>query len=320
MRPGPPEDEETRPRRCRTERDMRTKNRRFDFLLEAITASILALGALSTGTLHAAPSARTRAVSDAPSIPKLETAKAQLEHAASLKKAMRGLEGEARDRARSEAVAAYRSVREYFGGDANASAEAAYRAGELLRSADDTAGALAEFTIARDRGAGTDFRVRAMLEIGHLERRAKRMQQAIAAYETVVADETASARQKDEASLWVGRVYADLERLADARRVWQRVADKGDDPLDRIRAYDLMTSALVDAGDLEGAAGTLERCREALAEVAQEESKLGERVRSALSAMRCVDELARAVEKRKRASDTAETKGERGSKTNKRTN
>lgn len=299
---------------------MRPNQRRFDFLYATIAASILGLGVFSAATVHAEPVARATVLGDATSTPKLDTAKAQLEHAASLKKALRGLEGEARDQARKEAIAAYRSVREYFGGDANASAEAAFRAGELLRSADDSTGALAEFTIARDRGAGTDFRVRAMLEIGHLERRAKRLQQAIAAYEAVVADDTATARQKDDASLWVGRVYSDLERPADARRVWQRVAEKGDDPLDRVRAYDFMVSALVDANDLEGAAGTLARCREALADVAQEESKLGERVRSALAAMRSIDELARAVEKRKHASDSSETKGDRGSKPNKRTN
>lgn len=319
---------------------MRPNQRRFGFTQKTLALSIpfLSLCFLAPGTAHATPGSpgcslpepcgsvfegravevRAPEAGEATSTPKLDTAKAQLDRAASLKKALRGTEGEARDQARKEAIAAYRAVREYFGGDANACAEAAFRAGELLRSADDAAGAMAEFTIARDRGAGTDFRVRAMLEIAHLERRAKRMQPAIAAYEAVVADETASARQKDEASLWAGRVYADLERAADARRVWQRVADKGDDPLDRIRAYDLMTSALIDTGDLEGAAGTIERCREALAEVAQEESKLGERVRSALSAMHSVDELARAIEKRKHASDSPETKSERGTKSTKR--
>ena len=67
----------------------------------------------------------------------------------------------------------------------------------------------------------------------------------------------------------------------------------------------------------EGAAGVLERCRESLSEVASEESKLGERVRSALASMRCIDELTRAIEKRRTASDGAD-KNKEGSKTGKR--
>jgi hypothetical protein len=244
------------------------------------------------------------------STPKLESAEAQLKHAATLKQALRGTEGEARDAARKAAVSAYRSVREFFGSDAAACAEAAFRAGELLRSANDVPGAMAEFAIARDRGTGTSFRVRAVLEIAHLERRAKHSQEALAAYEMVIAEESASPRQRDEASLWAGRVFIDLTRPADARRVWQRVADAGDDPLDRVRAWDYLASALVDQGDLEGAAGTIERCREALSELSQEESKLGERVRSALSGMRSVDELSAAIAKRKAAPEKSDAKSD----------
>jgi len=255
--------------------------------------------------------------SDAAKVQKLETAKAQFEHATALKKALRGLEGEARDTARAEAVAAYRAVRAYFEGESALCSEAAFRAGELLRTADDLPGALAEFAIARDRGTGTDFRVRAMIEIGNVERRANHPQPALSAYEAVVADSTASARQKDEASLWMGRVYADLERFADARRVWQKVADKGDDPLDRIRAFDQIASILIETGDLEGAAGVLKRCNEALADVSGEETKLGERVRTALGSMHSIEALARAVEKRKQDTDKSDKKGERGEKSGK---
>lgn len=279
-------------------------------MLIATTATGLICLIAAAVPCRAAATAERAAWSDGAAVQKFDTPKAQFEHATSLKKALRGLDGEARDRARSEAVAAYRAVREYFGNEAALCSEAAFRAGELLRTADDLAGALAEFGIARDRGAGTDFRVRAMLEIGHVERRAKHSQPAITAYEAVVADNTSSARQKDEALLWVGRVYADLERFTDARRVWQKVADKGDDPLDRIQAFDQIASVLVETGDLEGAAGVIKRCNEALADVSQEETKLGDRVRAALGSMRSVDQLARAVEKRKQGADANDKKDE----------
>lgn len=296
---------------------MRKNKGRIQTLMVATGAGLFCLFAAAL-PCTAASTAGHAALSEAAAVQKFETPKAQLEHAQTLKKVLRGLEGEARDRARGEAVAAYRAVREYFGTEAALCSEAAFRAGELLRTADDFPGALAEFGIARDRGAGTDFRVRAMLEIGHVERRAKHAQPAIAAYEAVVADNASSARQKDEALLWMGRVYADLERFADARRVWQKVADKGDDPLDRIQAFDQIASVLIETADLEGAAGVLKRCNDALADVSQEETKLGERVRAALGSMRSVDQLARAIEKRKQNGDASEKKGERVPKSGKK--
>lgn len=295
---------------------MNWNHRRHPFLLTLVSTGILSAFAGAAPGIGRLPEPTP---AERSTVERLESAKAQLERATELKRALRGLQGEARDRARSEAVSAYRAVREFFAADAAACAEASFRAGELLRAAEDVAGALAEFGIARDRGAGTDFRVRAMLEVGHLERRMKHAQPALAAYEAVVAEESATKRQKDEALLWVGRVYGDQERFDDARRVWQKVADGGEDPLDRVRAFDLIASALVETGDLEGAAGVIKRCHDALSDVAAEETKLGERVRSALDAMRSPEQLSRAVLKRKSASEANDAPGERGSKSGKKT-
>jgi len=235
-----------------------------------------------------------------PPVAKLESARAQLALADDLRRSLRGLDEGVRAEARARAAAAYRAVREHFPGDAAACAEAAYRRAELVRQAGDLESARAELGVARERGAGTPWRVRAALELGHLERRAKRLPEALGAYEAVIADPSAAPGQRDDASLWSGRVLADSGRSEDALRAWKRVADEGDDPLDRIRAHDLWAQDLVSRADLEGAAGVLERCREKLADAAAEESRLGERVRAALSAMRAIEELARAVEKRQR--------------------
>ena len=241
----------------------------------------------------------------AESVPRLETATAQLAHAASLRAAMRGKEGDARNAARRAAVDAYRAVKEYFAGDARACAEAAFRAGELLRSADDNAGALAEFQVAKERGADSPYRIRAELEIGHIHRRAQEHEKALASYEAVLSDPAATAGQRDDASYWTGHVCAAEKRIDDARKAWQRVADHGEDPLDRIRAWDCIAQSYVDSGDLEAAAGALEKSRESLTEVAAEETKLGERVRNALTSMRASDDLQRAVEKRDKSKSAA---------------
>ena len=259
------------------------------------------------------------ATAGAESVPRLENPAAQLAHASVCRSAMRGKAGEALETARRRAIEAYRAVREHFPADARACAEASFRAGELLRAASDATGAIAEFQLARERGAETPFRVRAMLEIGHIHRRARKPAEALTAYESALADPAATPSQRDDASYWIGQVHLAQGGIEDARRAWKRVAEQGEDPLDRIRAWDCIALTFVAAGDLEGAAGVVERCREALAEVSAEETKLGERVRDALSTMRVLDDLQRAVQereasKRKKEADSTEGPRDAGEK------
>ena len=251
-------------------------------------------------------------------VKKCENAEAQLKLATELRNAMRSLEGAERDAARAHALAGCRAVRQYFASECWACVEASFRAGEILRSAGDFEGAAAEFGLAREQKCESPFRVRALLELGHLQRRAKALDKALASYEAAIADRGATASQRDDASLWAGSVFQDLQRPDDARRAWQRVADAGEDPLDRIRAYDRIAALLITTGDLEGAAGTIEHCKEALAGPAAEETRSGERVRSALASMRAVEELQRAVERKQSGADDKqphkqrETKGDTG--------
>jgi tetratricopeptide (TPR) repeat protein len=278
--------------------------------IEGVLSVLLSMIAVLAGPAHAGatPSAQEFARGEDP-LPKLESAQAELARAAGLKLALRGTSGDARQVAREAAVRAYRVVREHYPADAPVCAEAAFRAGELLRAAEDVAGARAEFALARERGAGTPFRVRAMLELGHVERRAKNHADALAAYESVLAETDAPRRARDDASLWLGRVYMELDRSADAGRAWQRVADTGEDPLDRVRAYDYLACARVADGDLDGAAGILKSCRAALADVSAEETALGERVRSALLAMRATEELERAIAARDKQKGSVTSSG-----------
>lgn len=271
------------------------------FLLLVCAATPPAECAAAPGLLRAACTAPDDVV------PRQETAEAQLKLASELRSALRGREGAERETARTRAVAACRAVRQYFPTETAPCAEAAFRAGELLRAAGDLEAAGAEFALARDTGGSSPFRLRALLELGHLQRRGRAFEKALASYEALIADRAATPGQRDEASLWAGAATHELGRAADARRIWQRVADGAEDPLDRVRAWDRLASALIESGDLEGAAGTLERCKEALASSAAEETRLGERVRSALDGMRAADELPRAIERRRAGDAGART-------------
>jgi len=229
-----------------------------------------------------------------------QDAEAALDRARALKSAMRGLDGAALSRARRKAVAAYRRVRKSHPGTVEA-AEAAFRAGELLRAAGESRGAKREFEAAAG-GADVVFRARAVVELGHLERRAGRLESALEYFEEVALDSAAPTHTRDDAGLHCARVLLERGRLADARRWGAHVANSARNPLQRVRAHDVIACAWVAAGDLEAAAGALEECRAALQNLALEETDLGRRVRTALEERAAVELLRAAVEKRWRAS------------------
>lgn len=228
-----------------------------------------------------------------------EVARGALGRAGALKRELVGARGGQRDGLRERAIEAYRAVRLEHPDAPGVGAEAAFRAGELLRAGGRPGEAQAEFRAAFEAGGGTPFRARAGLELGHLARRAERFEEALQEYERVRGDPRAEPAQRHEATLWSGRVYALEGRLRDAARLFERVARDAEAPLDALRGYDAWTAALIELGDLEGAAGVLEACRVSLQERMLEETRSGQRVRSAFEAMGSRARLERAVAERR---------------------
>ncbi len=238
----------------------------------------------------------------ASAVPRMASAEAQLTHARRLKREMNAKRGDELAASRRLTSEAYRAVR-LFHPEARALAvESAFRAGEILRAGGDEARALFEFRWAAQHGAESAFRARAQLEIGHLERRALRWREALEAYLDVAGDPAASAARREDAWSWAGTSWKALGQLEDARNAWRRVAEHGTDPLARITAFDELALSYVDELELEGAAGILDQCLRALSASALEETEQGERVRNALLRMRVVDELARAITRRRDSS------------------
>jgi tetratricopeptide (TPR) repeat protein len=277
------------------------ETRRFETLLAAMGGVLLTLApALSAASRSSAP--HCSASFDVPSferiVPRMSCAEQQLAYARALKRAMQGREGSDARRRRERAVAAYRAIREYHPEAPAKGAEGAFRAGELLRAVGSTEDARGEFRVAIDLGARTPFRARGGLEMGHIHRREGRSDLALDSYLAVASDHDAEVAHRDDAWLWVGRVWRDLGRMREARSAWRSVALSGEDPIDRILAYDYLTLTWVDDDDLEAAAGVLDECMRAHAEIALEETYTGERVRKALTRMRGLEMLQRAIESR----------------------
>lgn len=259
-------------------------------------AILLLLTALGGDVALASPSP---AVVRHAGVPRLSSAREQLGYATRSKRALRGTSGERRVQARSAAVEAYRAVRQYFPAERALGAEGAFRAAELLRSARQQRAAQEEFRQAWLLGRGTRIGARAGLEMGHMDRRRLRLNDALSSYEAVEGLGPDYAEERDLAAYWAGRVHERLERGADARRCYERAARGGVDPVQRVRAFEAWIDALIDERELEGAAGVLALCRDSLREAAREESTLGARVRAALEAMRSPARLAREVERRR---------------------
>ncbi len=257
------------------------------FLLSSIAATVL------FAPRSFAASARLELAPGEP--PKLESAQAQVQYALKLKNALRGANDAARAALQADAVAAYRAVRKHWPAELELCAESAFRAGEILRAAGDVSGAHSEFSFVRGMESDTSFRARAGIEIGHLHRRVRRVEPALDLYLAVANDPKSEPEQRDEALYWAGRAYSELGKLDEARRAFETVAGRAEDPLQRIEAWDELALALVDAGDLEGAAGWIARARTTLADAALEETAQGERVRGALERMRAIRRLERAV-------------------------
>lgn len=264
-----------------------------------LTGLVLALVALVSG---AGAQADERREWIETVVPRMASAEAQLGHARRLKREMNGRAGEELAFWRRLVVEAYQAVRVFHPTARAAAVEGAFRAGEILRTAGDEAGALAELRWCAAHGEGTEFRARAGLEIGHVHRRAERWREALEAYMDVAADATAASARREDAWLWTGTAWRALERLDDARAAWTRVAEQGGDAFARIQAFDELALLLLEHGDLEGAAGMLDRCLVALTPHALEETEHGERVHGALLRMRVVGELRRAIASRKDSS------------------
>lgn len=245
------------------------------------------------------PEQHTEDVLEASRVPRQPTAQAQLAYAKRAKQALAGTRGRERMQRRWEAAAAYAAVRVHHAEEPCLGAEGAFRAGELLRGGGDLHEALREFRAARSRCPQGPFHARSVLEIGHVERRLGRDGEALDAYQELYTDARVAPAVRDRAMSWAGRVHDEAGRFDAARRLWERVARTAEDPVERVRAYDLLALALIERGDLEGAAGVLESCRGALRDVASEETQSGARVRGALTQMRAVESLRKSVVRRR---------------------
>ena len=232
--------------------------------------------------------------------PMADGAERALTCARAKKRALQGERGASLAKLRTEAVAAYVRVHERWPSSGATAAEAAFRAGELLRAGGEPHLAIEQFLVATKLQDPGEFAARALYEIGHVQRREGNIEPALASFEQLVASGPVDAHLRDIASVWYAKVLAESGQLPDAERVLRRLTKTATEPTDRIRAYDELILLVVGRGELEGAAGWLAECKYSVRDAARELTKKGKRVNRALEQMRSLKALQRAIEARMR--------------------
>jgi tetratricopeptide (TPR) repeat protein len=229
--------------------------------------------------------AKSGARPDAPDV------KSDLKKADEARRAVKG-EGAVRRKAMEEAAKAYEAVLVKYPDAKEEASTAAFRLGELRRLLGNFDGARDAFAKVVATGGNRRLSARAVLETAHLHRRSQELGKALEAYRKVVLEFPDETSTRDDALYWIGSLHQQSKDFGKAREAWQAVADRGVDPLDRVRAFDCVAMSYVKEGKRDEAAATIEKARVALHDMASDPSSRGARVKKALDRMRAV----RAVE------------------------
>ena len=196
-----------------------------------------------------------------------------------LRWSMRGLVGFKREAVRLKAVRCYRSG--FYSEESVASdAQCACQAGELLDSGGLSLAAIRDLSLGAELDAG-EWGVRCALKLGELYLDEERAVEALLVF-SEAARSRAPSRLLERAMVSVGRALDLMGESALAVKAWRSVAQDGLSSAPRLDAFDCWGEHLLMRGDLEGAAGVLERCRVALGVNAHEMTAAGAVLRERL--------------------------------------
>jgi len=226
-----------------------------------------------------------------------EAGEAALAEASAAKRAAQKLEDEAREQALLDVAARYDAI---AGRDSYAvpeRTEAAFRAGEILRTLKRADEADTRFlravTLGEDVEGAREFAARGLLERAHILRRADDIEAALALYAEVGRRFADQRRSAAHAVTWTGKLLVRDGRLEQGAEVLQGFADGFPEyATEAVRNADLVAVSWWEAGDEPAARATvawIEGRMEPLLEIGGRQAEL---VRQALDRMRVTALLA----------------------------
>lgn len=197
--------------------------------------------------------------------------------------ALRSLRGPERKPALEAAATAYDKVVADFGGEPAVGAFAAIAAADLWRQQ----GSLPLAEKAYLRAAELDgprYGQRGLMGAGDMQRRQKRVDEAMATYAKAIALEPGSSRAQ-EMRLWQARLLQGGGKLDEAIVAFQAALESADPGSQVVEACNFLALAWIEKGDLDAAGRALEHAEQAVTAAADEDPQTVERLKKAIDGM-----------------------------------
>ncbi len=216
---------------------------------------------------------------------------AALVAAADVKKRAYTLEGEAREEGLLQAAAAYADVADREDLRPSERAEAAFRAGEILRARKALDSARERFAQAMELGQGNEadaFAARGLLELAHMKRRDDDTQGALALYGELRTRFPAQRKSCAQAMTWAGKLQLREGSREEGLVLLIQFGKQFDEfPVDAVKNVDVAALDCLDVGEFDRARRLIDDLRERMQPVLEQvEGKDAERLRKALADMK----------------------------------
>ncbi len=216
---------------------------------------------------------------------------------------LRALRGPERAPVLEAAATAYDKVVADFGGEPAVGAFAAITAADLWRQQ----GSLPLAEKAYLRAAELDgprFGQRGLMGAGDMQRRQKRVDEAMATYAKAIALEPGSSRAQ-EMRLWQARLLQGAGKVDEAIVAFQAALESADPGSQVVEACNFLALAWIEKGDLESAGRALEHAEQAVTAAADEDPQTVERLKKAIDGMSAKKALQRARDAQNRVGEDA---------------
>lgn len=224
-----------------------------------------------------------------------DAARAALAASKQLAAQCRGMQGPDRARALEQAALSYDKIATDFAGEPTVAAVAAFAGAGLWRQQGSHALAEKGYLLA----AATDparFGQRGLFGAADMQRRQKRVDEAMATYGKAAAVDPGSARAQ-EARLWQARLLLTAERVDEAIPAFQAALESADPGSQTIEAANWLALAWIHKGDLDAAGRAIEHAERSITELGDEDPLVLERLHKGIEAMSAKKALQRARDK-----------------------
>lgn len=217
----------------------------------------------------------------------VQSASDQLAIASKIHESSKGRKGPRRLQILHEAVEAYEQVSQSWPSAQTECAIAAFRRGEIHRALGELGSARGAFEEALDfTRDNPDLHARALLELGHMDRREERWRDCVARYRQALKLSGASLRFQNDAREWIVKVHLTTMAWTSAVLEAEHWLEYCEGPVEEIQARDLQLRALIGARQLRQAREQLLELQQRMAILADAPTAEGRRVTRALEQMK----------------------------------